>query len=165
MKSDSGLEAGVRNALQCLPGGIFLVTARHEDRRAGLLTSWVQQCCGRPPMLSIAVPKGAAIMPLISESAAFAACHLDADDRIIHRKFRGELGLNDDPFLGFELLRHTLTHSPVIASAAAFFECTVTCHMDVDGDHDVFVGRVVNGRMLNGRPAVRIPEIGVPLGS
>ncbi len=162
VKTEPGVKEGIASALRCLPSGVFLLTARYEDRRAGLLVTWVQQCCEQPPMLCVCVPKGRAIMPLISESAEFALCHLSEDDRVIRRKFRKEVDPAEDAFLAFNLLRQTETGAPVISSVAAFFECIVSCHMDVDGDHDLFVGKVVNGGCLNGRPAVIPPECELP---
>lgn len=153
-------QSGIGAALGRIPGGLFILTARHEDRRTGLLASWVQQCCFEPPMVSVAVAKGRAIMPLISESRQFGLCQLGEDERIIQRKFRTPGDPQEDPFLGFELINPAATHLPILKGSLAYLECEVACHMDVDGDHDLFVGRVVAGRYLKGQPVVHLREDG-----
>ena len=68
-----------------------------------MLCSWVQQVCFAPPMVSVSVAKGRAIMPLISESRQFALCQVGKDDSMLVRKFGNQPDLGDDPFLGQQL--------------------------------------------------------------
>lgn len=145
---DDQTRQGISAALGRLPQGLFILTARHEDRRAGILASWVQQCCAEPPMVSVAVAKGRPIMPLISESRRFGLCQLGKNDKIILRKFTGPVEGGDDPFLGLDMLPHSATGVPILGNTLAYFECEVVCHMDVEGDHDLFVGVIRAGAML-----------------
>ncbi len=151
---------GIGAALGRIPGGLFVLTARHEDRRQGIVVSWVQQCCFEPPMVGVSVAKGRAIMPLISESRQFGLCQLGEDERVIARKFSAALDPQEDPFLGFELVQPTASQVPILKGAIAFLECEVACHMDVDGDHDLFVGRVLGGRYRNGKPYIHLRDNG-----
>ena len=139
---DESLQSVVGAALGAIPSGLFILTAAHEDHRLGLLVGWVQQASFEPPMVSVALQKGTPIMPLISESRHFALCQLDADDRTLARKFSEAGDLNEDPFLGAALTKPVLDKLPILASARAYLECEVTCHMDVEGDHDLFIGTV-----------------------
>ena len=168
MQSGDGLRTmdevtrkAVGEALGRVPSGLYILTAQHEDRRAGMLTSWVQQVCFQPPMLSVAVAKGRMIMPLISESHQFGLCQLAEDDRRLIRKFSSERP-HDDPFLGTELVRSALPDLPILSHAMAYFECELTCHMDVEGDHDLFVGEVKAGtiRQAGRKPYVHLRENG-----
>lgn len=131
-----------------IPSGLFILTAACEDRRAGMLVSFVQQICFEPPTIALAIGKGRAIMPLISESRRFGLCQLAKDDRLTMRKFSRPSELGEDPFLGFELAPSTLPDVPLVASAMSVMECELACHMDVEGDHDLFVGRVLHAAML-----------------
>jgi len=142
---DDTTRNAINRALSRVPSGLYILTAQHEDRRCGMLTSWVQQVCLQPPMLSVAVAKGRMIMPLISESRQFGLCQLAADDRRMMRKFAQSTDNSDDPFLGYELIHGVLPRVPILAGSLAYFECLMTCHMDVDGDHDLFVGEVKAG--------------------
>ena len=124
-----------------------------------MLASFVQQVCFQPPMVSIAVAKGRPIMPLISESRCFGICQLPKGDKINMRKFAAGIGPNDDPFLGFQL-RDNCNNVPILANIMSYLICNLSCHMDVEGDHDLFIGTVIAGEYLAGDPEVRLRENG-----
>ncbi len=153
--------AGIAAAIGRIPSGLFVLTARHEDRRAGMLASWVQQVCFAPPMVSVAVAKGRTIMPLISESRHFGLCQLPEGDRVIMRKFVGGIDPSEDPFLGFDLVPETIGGLPILAKSLAWLQCEVVCHVDVEGDHDIFVGVARSGAYVGGQPAVHLRENGL----
>lgn len=158
--SDDDLSKGVGQALAKVPSGLFVLTARYEDKSAGFLAGWVQQVCFRPPMVSVAIAKGKAIMPLISESRRFGLCQLAEGDKVIMRKFSGAIDPSEDPFLGFEMARDTAFPLPILAQCLSYLECEVACHIDVEGDHDLFVGQVVAGRLNQGKPWIHVRENG-----
>ena len=146
--------AAISVALAAVPSGEFVLTAQHEDRRAGMLVRWVQRVSASPPMLSVAVAKGKPILPLISESRKFALCQLGTKDRLLHRKFAQDSEMGDDPFLGFELRPSRLGGVPIMSGSLAYFECELSCHIDVEGDHDLFVGRVYAAAVESDTPRV-----------
>ena len=151
--------AELAQAIGRIPSGLFVLTAAHEDRRAGMLVSWVQQLCFEPPMISVAVGKGRPIMPLISESRRFGLCQLAEDDKLLLRKFAGGIDADDDPFLGLELAGASV---PILSSSMSYLECDLACHLDVEGDHDLFVGQVHAGRVnRNSEPKVHIRRNGM----
>lgn len=148
----------IQSALACIPSGVYVLTARHEDRRSGMLVNWVQQVCSSPPMVSVVVAKGQPIMPLLSESRRFGLCQLGEDDRLLKRKFSVEQDTADDPFLGFDLAESVLGGVPLLNQSMAYLECELACHIDVEGDHDIFVGQVYSARVKpDAKPVVIIP--------
>ncbi|MEM0913823.1 MAG: flavin reductase family protein [Planctomycetota bacterium] len=149
----------ISSALSLIPTGRFVLTAAHEERRAGMLVDWVQRCCLEPPMIVVAVEKGKGIMPLISESRQFCLCQVADDDRRLPRKFERESDLADDPFLGSDLVEGVLPNVPILRTSLAYLECELACHLDVEGDHDLFVGHVKGGERRDGKPAVLIPGL------
>jgi flavin reductase (DIM6/NTAB) family NADH-FMN oxidoreductase RutF len=153
--------ADISQALAQFPQGLFVLTARFEDRRLGMLASWVQQAGLEPPMVSVAVAKGRQIMPLISESRQFGICQVPAGDKMLIRRFAGNLAPGEDPFLGLTLLPGQMTGLPILAEALSYLECAVTCHVDVEGDHDIFVGAVRAGQFLKGEPMLHRRENGL----
>jgi flavin reductase (DIM6/NTAB) family NADH-FMN oxidoreductase RutF len=157
---DDVTKRGIAAALGRIPSGLFILTAQHEDRRTGMLASWVQQMCFQPPMISVAVAKGRPIMPLISESRKFGICQIARGDRLFMRKFASGLNPCEDPFLGFEMVHDTAIGVPILANVLGYLECELCCHMDVEGDHDLFVGRVRSGNFLQGEPMVHLRENG-----
>ena len=159
---DEAQRSAVSSALGVIPSGQFVLTAAHEDRRLGVLVGWVQQVCIEPPMVSISIRKGTPIMPLISESRQFGLCQIGVDDRMLVRKFGGQADLGDDPFLGQQLVKPVLNKLPILASAKSYLELELVCHMDVEGDHDIFVG-VAHNAGFNGpfEPLVHLREDGL----
>ncbi len=157
---DESMKESIGAAIGRIPSGLFVLTARHEDRRGGMLVSWVQQACFEPPMVVVAVSKGRPIMPLISESRSFGLCQIAKGDKVLLRKFAGKIDPSEDPFLGFELLESSHSGVPILANVLSYMECEVACHMDVEGDHDLFVGRVVRGGYIKGEPHVHLRENG-----
>ncbi len=157
---DDELSKGIGDALAKVPSGLFVLTARYEDKSAGILAGWVQQVCFRPPMVSVSIAKGRSIMPLISESRGFGLCQLAEGDRVIMRKFSGTIDPAEDPFLGFEMVRDTAMPLPILAQCLSYLECEVACHIDVEGDHDLFVGQVISGRFNQGKPWIHVRENG-----
>ncbi len=147
-------------ALGRIPAGIFILTARYEDRSMGMLCSWVQQVCFEPAMISVAVAKARPIMPLLSEARCFGLCQLPQDEKIIIRKFASGVDPSEDPFLGFEMVHDTVLGVPILAQSMSYLECEVSCHMDVDGDHDLFVGKVKAGAFREGEPWVHLRDNG-----
>jgi flavin reductase (DIM6/NTAB) family NADH-FMN oxidoreductase RutF len=139
---------------------MFVLCAQHEDRRSGVLSGWVQQVCFEPPMLSVAVAKGQPIMPLISESRQFGLCQLGENHRMLMRKFRSGDEIDEDPFLGFELEPNPVLGLPLLKNSLSQLECTLVCHMDVEGDHDLFVGQIEGGACQGGKPYVHIRDDG-----
>src|SRR5690554_6461350 len=106
---DEVTKQAIGAALGRIPSGLFILTAQYEDRRAGMLASWVQQVCFEPPMICVAVGKGRPIMPLISESRSFGLCQIADGERVMLRKFASGSELGEDPFLGFEMVQDTMT--------------------------------------------------------
>lgn len=158
---DQSIRPAISAALGRIPSGLFVVTAEHEDRRLGMIAGWVQQVCFEPPMVCVAIAKGRPIMPLISESHRFALCQLGEADRLSLRKFSKDTESGEDPFLGYDLIHGKLHPLPVLANTAAYLECELTCHMDVEGDHDLFVG-VVRGAGVrkDAKPMLHLREDG-----
>ena len=152
----------IGEALQALPLGVFLLTASHEERRGGMLVSFLQQVCFKPAMLCVAIAKGRTIMPLISESRRFGIVQLSEQDRALKRRFMEPSKGHEDPFLGQTLVQTVTPGLPILKQGVGYFECELSCHMDVEGDHDLFVGRIISGGPLNAElaPMVRLREDG-----
>ena len=152
---------GIAAAIGRIPSGLFILTAAFEDRRGGMLVSWVQQACFKPPTISVSIAKGRPIMPLISDSRQFGLCQLAKGPSVILRKFMSAPDQGEDPFLGFDLRSDTVTNAPILSNVLSYMECELTCHMDVEGDHDIFVGRVCAGQFNGGMPRIHVRESGL----
>lgn len=141
-----------RRALSFFPTGAYLLTSAFEQRRAGQLVASVQPCADEPMLVCIAARKGHTIEPLIRDSHAFAICRIDPDDRLLLKAF-ATLRTPDsptDPFDSLETLR-LITGAPIPARSLAALDCEVFRHLDVEADHELYIGRVLAGRIFDGR--------------
>jgi flavin reductase (DIM6/NTAB) family NADH-FMN oxidoreductase RutF len=160
---DPAVKLAIGGALGRIPSGLFILTAKYEDKRGGMLCSWVQQVCFAPAMVCVAVGKGRPIMHLISESRKFGLCQLSKNDKMLLKRFGGGTDPGEDPFLSLDMVHHSVTGVPVINSALASLECELSNHLDVEGDHDLFVGHVKAGAvnpLATMEPHVHIRENG-----
>ena len=140
--------------LERIPGGMFLVTAAHDEHRSAVLTSWVQRCSSCPPMVMVALPKGAPVESLIRDSRYFALCQISEDDRFLIRKFAQPPSRDEDPFVTLHTI-YAPSGSPVVSRAMSYFDCELMMQVDLEADYRLFIAQVNAARMLHDRrPAV-----------
>ena len=149
-----GVDAPLARALAAVPSGRWVLSAEHEERRCGMLLRWVQRASFEPPMISVCVAKGHRILPLISESRRFGLAQLGPADRTTLRRFSREDDPATDPFLGTDLAVDRPGGPPIPHTSVAHLSCELVCHIDVEGDHDLFVGRVIAAGSDGGKPTV-----------
>ena len=130
-----------------LPQGQFLMTAAADDLRAGHITRWVQQCSQVPLLVSVAIPRGTAIEPLLRDSRCFAICGIRAEDRVITRRFNSEEKNQDDPFVGLDSF-NDMTGAPILQRARYYLDCELIGHLAMESDCRIYIGHVVSGRWL-----------------
>jgi flavin reductase (DIM6/NTAB) family NADH-FMN oxidoreductase RutF len=143
---DDALRRRISRPLAMIPQSIYIMTAAHENRTASLMVSWVQQASFEPPMVVVALRKGRAIVPLIHSSHSFALNQVAAEDKLLLRKYSGQYGI-EDPLQTLEVLRKA-TGSPILARCATYMDCELVRHLDVEGDHDIYVGLVRDAGVL-----------------
>ena len=161
---DKETRDGIGKALGRIPQGLYILTACFEHRRRGVMVSWVQQASFDPPMVLVALRKGRDIVPIIHEAHAFALSQVCEDDKLTLRKFteprRAGYRRDDDPLAGIETMRRA-TGAPIIKKSLSFLDCELVRHIDVDGDHDLYVGLIRDGGNLHdGHVTVRLREDG-----
>jgi flavin reductase (DIM6/NTAB) family NADH-FMN oxidoreductase RutF len=147
-------------ALGRVPSGIFVVTARNDGQETGMLASWVQQCSFDPPQVSVAVRRDREVIAWLTPGAALTVNILDATqtDMIVH--FGRGFALGAPAFEGLDIDRPNGA-PPVLSDALAYLECRVADRLPA-GDHDLFIARVVDGRVLSeGQPMVHVRKSGL----
>ena len=138
-----------------MPLGVLAPAAlreTHAGKRIGVVVELLQRAAADPPSISLALPKGQPISPIVRDSHAFGICVVPEGDPFLPRHFaRRDVGVEDitDPFDGIGI--YTLeTGSPLIERAAACFDCSVTMHIDFEGDHELYVASVIASREHGG---------------
>ncbi len=141
----------IERAMGLLPSVACVMTSAFDDRRAGVLVQWVMQCSTEPVFVAIAPLKGHPIAPLIRDSHAFGLCLIDRKDRLLLKKFADHDDSEQDPFASFETTTLT-TGAPLLSQAVAVLDCEVVRHFDLEADHEIYVGHVLNARELTNAP-------------
>lgn len=130
-----------------IPQSLWVMTATWEDRRAAVLVSWVQQVAFNPPMVSVSLRKGRHIVPLLHDAHRFALSQIPADARlIIHKLTRSSL--DEDPLEAVRTTRK-VSGAPIISGALSYLDCELARHLDVEADHDLYIGAVLDGGILH----------------
>src|SRR5262249_49780332 len=148
-------------ALGRVPSGLFIVTIRRGQVETGMLASWVQQCGFEPPTITLAIRRDRDIVAWLTEGAPFTVNILDdgQTDMIVH--FGRGFALGEPAFEGLEVERPEEGEAPVLSEALAYLRCQVAGRFPA-GDHDLFLGRVVGGRVLHeGHPMIHIRRSGL----
>jgi flavin reductase (DIM6/NTAB) family NADH-FMN oxidoreductase RutF len=146
-------------ALGRIASGLFIVTARQGDATTGMLASWVQQCSFDPPQITLCVQPERDIAAWLTVGAGFTVNILDdtQTDMIVH--FGRGFAPGEPAFFELEVERPE-SGGPILNEALAYLECRVAGR-HAAGDHDLFIGECVRGRLLSeGHPMVHVRKSG-----
>ena len=135
----------VGKALGRIASGLFVVTAKCEDKEDAVLASWVNQCSFDPPAVTIALGVMRAARLLVEGSGAFIVNVLPKDDMTLLKHFSRP---PEDIFKGVKT-RKGLEGIRILNDAVAYLECEVVQAMQA-GDHVLYVGEIVGGKTLKG---------------
>ena len=153
--------SSLNHAIEQIPSGLFLVTAAHDGRRSGVLTRWVQRCSDKPHMVTVAMPKGMPVEPLIRDSRRFAICQISADDVLLQRKFAQIPDRGDDPFESLTV-ESAPSGAPVVKRAMSYLDCELITHLEFDSEFRLYIGLVHHAVLLSdATPAIYYGENGL----
>lgn len=153
---------GLGPALGKIPSGLAVATAAHEGRRTAFLASWFQQLSFEPPLVGVCIKAGRPIGPLIEGSGHFVLNLVgEGDTQALKRYGRGfEPGV--DPWAEDPAALHEAGPAPVLKDGFAYLTLRLVRVLETTGDHQLYVGEVVDGALLKpeGRPAVHLRKSG-----
>jgi flavin reductase (DIM6/NTAB) family NADH-FMN oxidoreductase RutF len=113
-----------------------------------MLASWVQQAGFDPPMLTVAVASKRFVKDWIESSGRFALSQLAVGSKGLLRHFAKGFEPEAEAFEGVALHDdHEAEGGPILADALACLDAEVVGSVD-SGDHRIFLGRVVGGRVF-----------------
>jgi flavin reductase (DIM6/NTAB) family NADH-FMN oxidoreductase RutF len=138
----------VGKALGRVPSGLFVVTAKHKDKEDAVLASWVNQCSFDPPALTVALGMTRQARLLVEASQAFIVNVLGKDSNDLMKHFFKAPAPGVSVFDGLKVSKgfHDIQ---VLRDAVACVECELR-EQTVFGDHVVYVGEIVSGKILKG---------------
>ena len=146
----------VGKALGRVPSGLFVITAKFEDKEDAVLASWVSQCSFNPPALTIALGTMRSARLLIEASGAFIVNILPKNDSTLLKHFSRS---SEEPFQGVKT-KKGFDGIRVLNDALAYMECEVAQSMQ-SGDHVLYVGEIIGGKTLKGgEPYIHVRDSG-----
>ena len=156
------LDGDLDKALGRLSGGLYVVTARQEERASAMVASWVSQASFDPPGITVAVAKDRAIEALMQVGDRFVLNILREDNyQDLMRHFLKRFPPGADRFAGVSTLEGVANGGPVLGDALAFLGCRVSQRME-GPDHWIIYGEVEQGNVSDteARTAVHHRKVG-----
>ena len=156
------LDGDLDKALGRLSGGLYVVTARQDERASAMVASWVSQASFDPPGITVAVAKDRAIEALLQVGDRFVLNILREDNyQDLMRHFLKRFPPGADRFAGVSTLEGVATGGPVLGDALAFLGCRVSQRME-GPDHWIIYGEVEQGNVSDteARTAVHHRKVG-----
>jgi flavin reductase (DIM6/NTAB) family NADH-FMN oxidoreductase RutF len=131
---------------------LWLVTARHGERRGGLIATCVSQASIVPdlPRVLVGLAKQHFTWELVEESAAFALHLLGEEHLDWVWRFGLQSGRDQDKLLGLAVAEKS-SGSPVLIDALGWLDCRVEARLD-SGDRTFYLAEVLEGAMTGSAP-------------
>jgi flavin reductase len=127
--------------------GVTVITTGREGNYSGLTANAVASLSLNPPLVLVAVEKRAHSHEYLMRERNFAMNILAADQEHLSQRFAtpGPKVFTDLEFKTGE------TGAPILAGTLGHVDCKVT-EILPGGDHDIFVGEIVEGEATDGKP-------------
>ncbi len=147
----------VGKALGRVPSGLFVVTAKYQDKEDAVLASWVNQCSFDPPEVTVSLGQMRNARLLIEASQVFIVNILGKEsNQLMKHFFKSHEG---SIFEGLKT-RKGIEEIRILTDAVSYLECRLVDAV-VSGDHVVYFGEVVGGKMLKcGEPSTHVRDNG-----
>jgi flavin reductase (DIM6/NTAB) family NADH-FMN oxidoreductase RutF len=130
-----------------LTNGVYVVGVAHGDQRDAFTAAWITQVSFEPLLLALSINLNNASYPILAAGGVFSVNILRRGQLEAARHFGTQSGRDTDKLRG-RRWEPGLGGSPILLDAAAYLECRVTGRLPA-GDHEVVVGKVVGGRVLD----------------
>jgi flavin reductase len=136
----------LRSAMRHFPTGVTVVTSGREEKVEGMTANAVISVSLDPLLFLVSVHKDARLNPRIKQEGYFAVSLLADDQEGLSRLFASPERSSGLPALRSLGGGYGSTGAPLAAGALAAIECELA-EIYAGGDHDLFLGRVVEVRL------------------
>jgi flavin reductase (DIM6/NTAB) family NADH-FMN oxidoreductase RutF len=130
-------------ALEQFSYGLYVIGSRAGDEVNGMTANWVTQVSFDPRMVAVAVEAQSHTLANIRAGRVFSVNVIDEADTALIEQFVEPQERAGNKLGGVEF-RTAATGAPILARALAWLECEVE-QLVPAGDHELVIGRVVNG--------------------
>lgn len=127
--------------------GVHVITTYYDNQPYGLAAAWVLRISGSPYLLMTAIWHQSHTLQFIEKSGYFAVNILAEGQAEIARHFGRQSGREVDKFKRQDIYWECkTTGAPVLLDALAYLDCQLLdVYVPPGGDHNLFIGEVVDG--------------------
>ena len=126
--------------------GVYVIGVADGERRDAFTAAWVMQVSFDPLLLALSINPGNASYPLLHAGRGFTVNVLKKGQLELAKRLGTRSGRDLDKLAGLEW-RAGRNGAPILEDALAYFDCELGATMST-GDHELVVGRVIDGRLL-----------------
>lgn len=130
-----------------LTQGVYVVGVSDGEERDAFTAAWVMQVSFDPLLLALSINPDHASYPLLHAGRGFTVNVLKQGQLDLAGRFGTRSGRDEDKLAGIPW-RPGRTGAPILEDALAYFDCELSGEMGA-GDHDLTLGRVTGGRILD----------------
>ncbi|RLA89339.1 MAG: flavin reductase [Deltaproteobacteria bacterium] len=127
--------------------GVYVVTSRDQDKVNGMTAAWVAQVSFKPLLIMVSIAFTRYSHELIKNSGIFAINVLNDEQVDLGKRFGYKSGRRVDKFAGLAY-DTAVTGAPILPEAYAYLDLKLV-HTYPAGDHDLFIGEVVDAKILH----------------
>ena len=135
-----------KSVLRSFTYGLYVAVSPTVDGPRAATISWVTQASFEPRLIAVAMRKGTAIHEAVQESGKFSLNVVGADQSDIAKSFF-KFNPSEDGQIGGYAFTTGETGVPVFDVAAAWVVCEVVETAGKDGDHVVFIAKILESGM------------------
>jgi flavin reductase (DIM6/NTAB) family NADH-FMN oxidoreductase RutF len=146
-----------------MPYGFYSITSRNENDENAMVANWISQASFDPQLIIFALQKTSYSYGLISEAKVFAVNIFLEEDSEAIKPLTKSRNKNPDKMKDVNFTHSTIVGCPVLDRAAAYLECEVDKIIDIGGDHDVVVAKVVGAgvkKPADAEEVLSLPDLG-----
>ena len=126
--------------------GLYVVGVADGERRDAFTAAWITQASFEPLLLALSVNRENASYPIMRAGRSFTVNVLRKGQLDLARGFGTRSGRDQDKLAGVPWHAGRLG-APILDDALAYFECELAATLPA-GDHELVLGRVIDGRIL-----------------
>lgn len=145
-------------ALEQIGYGLYVVGSKNGDEVNGMTANWLTQVSFEPRMVALAVEAASHTLANIRASRVFSVNVIAEQDTALIEKFV-EPQERAGNKLGGVAFRTGATGCPILEQALAWFECEVAQTVAA-GDHELVIGRVLDGAAQREGDALTLKAMG-----
>ena len=131
--------------------GVYVIGVSDGERKDAFTAAWIMQASFNPLLLAISINPDNASYELLHASGCFTVNVLKQGQLELARHFGTKSGRDQDKLERMRI-RAGRAGSPILEDALAYFECELEGRTRA-GDHELVLGRVVDGRILDAKAA------------